>query len=115
MAIIRNGQIESLSESMQERADRELAKYARDRFPDKFKNFPEERLYAGVKYVRAQAKSLGFEREDDVATFLDFVVMYGNQFCDSPWAAEVLNNKHLHAPDKMAMLRYRVRLAGVDL
>jgi len=42
-------------------------------------------------------------------------MMYGENFHKDRWAAEVLTNDALHGPDKMVMLRHKVRLTNVHL
>jgi hypothetical protein len=115
MLQIRNQQFDKFSDTLRDRANLGLAEYARKRFPRKFATTAEEDLVALASRVRMTAKTYGIEREDNVATFLDFTVMYGEEFHRDPWAAGVLKNRAMHGPDKMALLRYQVELTGVTL
>jgi hypothetical protein len=115
MFTVRNQQVETLTVSLREQSNARLAVYAKERFPRKFAHSPGEDLSALARRVRKTANLYGIERENDVATFLDLTVMYGDDFHHAPWATSVLSNEAMHGPDKMAMLRYQVRLTGVDL
>jgi hypothetical protein len=63
--------------------------------------------------TRIKAKEYGIEREDNLAKFLDLVIMYGQEFCKAPWAADVLQSEAIHGPDKIALIVWRVQQAGV--
>ena len=115
MWTIRQEQASALTNPLLVKADLQLVDYARKRFPTVFKSSSDEELRALVAKVRTQAKGYAIEREDNVATFLDFTVMYGEDFHKAHWAAEILGSSVLHGPDKMAVLRHRVRLSGVRL
>src|SRR5271165_393014 len=111
MWTIRREQISELSSPMLRKADIQLADYARKRFPTVFKSSSDEELRALVAKLRTQAKEFGIQREDNIATFLDFTVMYGEDFHKAHWAADILGSSVLHGPDKMAVLSHRVRLS----
>jgi hypothetical protein len=113
--IIRPDQLKAFSIEMLERADRELVVYARRRFPQISANTTDDELLALVKQVRAEAQRYGMEREDNVATYLDLTVMYGNGFCRAEWARDVLESGTLHGPDKLALLKRRVGRSGIRI
>ena len=115
MLRIRKKQMGEFSTAMLRRADLRLAVYARKRFPAIFRKTTDTELGRFVENVRAEAKKHGIEREDNVATFLDFTVMYGQEFAGSSWAADILKCDALHGPDKVAILRHRVEQTGVAL
>jgi hypothetical protein len=115
MLRIRREQMEILSSALREAADRRLATYARERFPDRFAEMDAEALIAMVGRVRATAKRYGIDRESDVATFLDLDVMYGEHFHRAPWASDALQSEAMSGSDKMAVLRGRVKRTGVLL
>ena len=108
-------QLNALRQMLVERANRNLADYARRRFPQQFEARSFEEIFALISRVRAAANGHGIEREDDVATFLDLTVMYGADFDRSTWAREVITASTLHGPDKMAVLRHLVTRAGATL
>jgi hypothetical protein len=89
--------------------------YARKRFPKVFEKVDEAAASRLVDQVRRTAERYGIKSEDNVATFLDFTIMYGKEFHKAPWASEVLLNGAIRAPDKMALLKDRVRQTGVTL
>lgn len=96
-------------------ANQRLVSYLRARFPGRYDAIPDDRLRAAIDRMRGTAADYGIQRENDVATFLDFTVMYGQDFHRDAWAREILQVKELHGPDKMDVLRDRVRGSGVDL
>ena len=94
-------------------SDELLSRYLSARFPQNFPT-PEEAA-AIVRQARARAERYGVVRDDDLATFLDLSVLYGDRFDSADWACDVLSCDRLHGPDKMAILRDRVRSSGVAL
>jgi hypothetical protein len=115
MLTIRQEQLDALAASLSRRANVALAGYARRRFPVELGAAPEDELVALADRVRATAMSYGLELENDIATFLDLTVMYGDDFHRSRWAAKVLADEAVHGPDKMESLRRKVRLTGVNI
>jgi len=112
---IRKEQMQAFSSSQIDHADHKLIKYGRQRFPGEFQDTDDPTMLEFVKEVRAKAGRYGIEKENDVATFLDFTVMYGPGFPQDEWAAGVLNCDALYGPDKMSVLRHRVTETGVEL
>src|SRR5262249_13383540 len=112
---IRQEQLEAFSVSALHHANRRLAQYARQRFPARFADTEDAVLYELACKVRARAKEYDIELEKDVATFLDFTVMYGEGCPDAPWALPVLEYRMLQGPDRREILRMRVRETGVAL
>jgi hypothetical protein len=78
--VIRSGQTSVLADEALNRANSDLAVYARRRFPDRFKDTAEPVLIKIAEEVRTRAAAEGFDREDHVATFLDLIGMYGSDF-----------------------------------
>jgi hypothetical protein len=107
--------MDAFSASLRYEANRRLAAYARDRFPGKFSEMDDDSLYELANRVRATAKQYGINNENDVATFMDFTVMYAEDFHQAPWAANVLRDTTLSGWGKMQTLRQRVRASGVKL
>jgi hypothetical protein len=112
---IKADQMQSLSEAHQRRVDRDLGDYLKLRFPTVFEGRSDEEVQDLSRRVRSVAKAYGIEKENDVATFGDLSVMYGEDFHLQPWASDVLACDALHGPDKMTLLRLRVEETGVDL
>lgn len=115
MLQIRRQQLDTLTTAMRHKANLQLVEYARKRFPTVFEKIDEPAAYKLVDHVRTTAERYGIEREDNVATFLDFTVMYGEEFHKARWATDVLSSEAIHAPDKMALLEERARQTGVTL
>jgi hypothetical protein len=115
MLQIRGEQVRTFTCVMIDRANETLAGYARRRFPTVFAGRPDAELRDLARGVRATANRYGVTREDNVATFLDFTVMYGPDWPAAAWAADVLTCQALHGPDKVALLRHRVERTGVTL
>ena len=113
--VLRSAQIEALRTSLEGRFDRNLVEYAQRRFPAVFQTDTQDRLLVFVRQVRETAARFGVDRQDNLAIFLDFWVMYGVLFYAAPWASDILSCNDLHGPDKMAVLRSRVEETGVTL
>jgi hypothetical protein len=115
MLKIRQIQLDAIVASLHHRANAALARYARRRFPGELGSASDNELIELVERVRSTASTYGFQMENDVGTFLDLSIMFGEDFRRQKWAAEILSDDALHAPDKMELLRHKVRLANVDL
>ena len=115
MLKITSVQFQALAADVSARANCELANYARGRFPTKLAQVAHPELMAVVVRVREVAQRYGIVREDNIATFLDLTMMYGDNFHKDRWAAEVLTNGSMHGPDKMVLLRHKVQLTDVIL
>lgn len=112
---IRSEQVTALSQEREARADVALVPYARQRFPTEFVEQNDSQVQHFIHGVRGEARKFGIEREDCVATFFDLTVMYGSDFPKAPWASDVLSSNALKGPDKIALLKYRVKQTGVML
>jgi hypothetical protein len=112
---IRQHQLDVFQAESLRRADLTMSIYLRRRFPKELGRMPESDLLEKVSTRRSAARQYGIAREDDVATFLDLSVMYGDSFVDAEWAKGVLNCTALHGPDKVAVLRGRVEARGTTL
>jgi len=113
--VIRSDQLGTFDEDARTRANRHLAAYARERFPERFFNTTDEVLLRIVEEIRHRAAAEGFEQEDHIASFLDLTVMYGGDFPRSAWAEPILTNKGLDAEHKMQSLAMRVEESGIKL
>lgn len=92
-----------------DQANLRMVAYAKRRFPEYFCAETDNAIKAFVSTVRNQAKGYGISNEDDVATALDLTVMYGKDFYDANWAADVIALVELIGAEKMEILRQRVR------
>lgn len=108
MLTIRPEQMQSLAAASTERLNRDLVEYVRQRFPTTFERHDDQYILDGIRKMRSIASHYGVERQDNVATFIDFTIMFGAQFHRADWAVDILDCKTLHGPDKMAVLSFRV-------
>lgn len=115
MIKIRQHQLSALNSPKLYQANLEMANYVRLRFPSVFQKSSHEETSSLITEARTRARRYNIVREDNIATFLDLTVMYGNGFDKEKWAADILNSPALHGPDKMAILRHRVRVSGTKL
>ena len=100
--------LEALDAAAVKEADRNLAAYARRRFPDRLAKAPDAEVHGLVRNTRATAKVHGFEHEHDIATLLDLGVMYGDGFDKVGWTGEVLAKRDLPAAERAGLLRLRL-------
>ena len=74
-----------------------------------------EQHYEFAARNRLRAISMGIEAEEDIATFLDCAVMYGEDFVREPWASEILELDELSGCDRAQLLRAVLDEIGVAL
>jgi hypothetical protein len=115
MLVIREAQFEALMREYDKAADNTLVSYLRRRFPDTLRDRPASEVHRIVQYARSLGKRYGIEREDNIATILDLIGMYGLHFDTDQWAREILVDEALHGPDKVALLRHVVAQSGTIL
>ncbi len=115
MFLIRSDQIEVIVAARLEAANQKLVDYARARFPRRFAHSESAEIAALVAAVRSTSRRYGINKEQDVATFVDLSIMYGEDFHEVPWAARVLQSKDLDSDAKITGLRDLVALTGVNL
>ncbi|WP_225000342.1 hypothetical protein [Cesiribacter sp. SM1] len=113
--IIKTAQLCYLSADLKTKANLNMAEYLRKRFPLEFASTDVNNIIQLISKQRKAANSYGVEKENDIATFLDFSVMYGEGFHLDEWAQDVLQCIKLYGPDKMALLRHYVRRTGIEL
>jgi hypothetical protein len=100
--------MEALDAAARKEADRNLAAYARRRFPDRLGKVPDAEVHGFVRNARAHAKVHGFEHEHDIAVLLDLGVMYGAGFDQRGWTGEVLAKQDLPAAERAGLLRLQI-------
>lgn len=93
---------------MLNRANQSLAEYAKHRFPGLFDNKTIDELIPEIIKVRERAKQFGLVNENDIATAVDFSVMYGGNYYTAEWASDVFSLNGMSGAEKMAILRARV-------
>ena len=112
--VVRSETLRQFAAAQTARANDDLDRYLRQRFPDLLGARSEGEVLDLVQTVRIKAKLFGIEREDNVATFLDLTIMYP-RFPDAAWSRDILASDKLNGPDKMALLRDRVRRHNTEL
>lgn len=106
---IRKEQMTALEVSVIREANVRLAQYARTRFPEQFRDKPQEDLIDLAAAVRDRARPYGITTENDLATALDLTVMYGPDFYNSEWAHDVFTVTDWDGAHKLEVVRARVR------
>src|SRR5713226_8245280 len=107
MLTVRQEQVDALNCAHRDRADSQLAAYMLKRFPKALEHVSGSEIYRIVRETRAIAGDYGIYREDNVASFLDFTIMYGEKFRYTAWAGPILDNDSLHGPDKISLLIHK--------
>ena len=107
MLIIRNEQMEVLSEYMVEQFVNEAMLHLRTSFPEPIKHVPDADLrsmiYTGIK----NAGEYNITIEEDVLRYLEFMIIYGADFDinpDTPWAEEILNKEDARGTEKIQLI-----------
>lgn len=114
MLTIRKRNLLVISESLQRSLADRMTKYVLARFPHVYGD-DEAAVRDVVESACAAAQEYGITEDEDVATFADLWVMYGEGFHRDPWAAEVLHDEELTPRKKMAELERRVLESGAFL
>jgi hypothetical protein len=112
---IRSEQLHALVAAQIDRANQELAVYARDRFPQLCDGVWDEALPRLAGRIRNQGKQFGLTREDQFAIFLDLAIMYGEDFPKQDWAAQILQRPNVPPTASLELLVRRVRASGVPI
>ena len=89
-----------------------------DRLTRRFPSLPtlvQPPLDDFIRHTRGVARSLGIDREEDIAFFLDLAVMYGPHFHEQQWAAQWLSISALHGHDRVALLRHEIDQVGIQI
>ncbi len=115
MLTVRPESIEAVQQDRLAEANRRLVDYAQKRFPSVFKAQHAQRSLKLVEQIRGKAAGFGITREDNVATMLDLATMYGLDFDKVAWAADALSNPKLHGPDKISILKRRLRKQEIKI
>jgi len=107
MLIIRNEQMDVLSDYMVEQFVNEALLHLRRSFPDQIKDVPDAGLrsmiYTGIK----NAGEYNITIEEDVLRYLEFMITYGADFDinpDTSWAGEILNQEDARGTEKIQLI-----------
>ena len=104
MLIIREQQIEVLSQYMVERFEIRMFTHFQTTFPDKTKHLETRTLKDFIKTGIEKAKTYKVVIEEDVKLFLECMMNYGVDFdidVETGWASDILLDKEMDASEKM--------------
>ena len=104
MLTVRQGQMDTLAESMMRRYEQRVAERLRAQFPAKLDPVSDEDLREHVRTGATKAKGYGITAESDMTRYLEYTVEYGPEFDATPWARRVLADEKLSGREKMDRL-----------
>ena len=107
MLIIRDEQIEALSQYMQNRFEDRMVTHLNRYFHDACETLGEDLLRQTIRYGIIKAKMFSFHIENDVSRYLNLMFTFGRDFDTDPdlrWAAQILKNDDLISTHKMDVL-----------
>lgn len=61
-----------------------------------------------IMQTRKKAKLFGIVNDDDIATTLDIITMYGENFWSQSWSEDIFHLPHLIGSEKVELLKRRV-------
>ena len=101
--IIREEQMQALSDAMMEQFVASVVAHLLHDFPDEIRKRGLERQ-SMPDFVRArivEARGYGVEEEEDLRLYVDCTVLRGPQFPNEPWAEPILNDPARSGGEKM--------------
>lgn len=107
MLLIRKKQMEVLSKYMVKQFENRMIGHLQSQFPECTQNIPESSLRKMIQAGIEKASTYGVKRESDVQAFLEYIIIFGNNFDKKPefdWAREILNDKSRNPGEKMYSL-----------
>jgi len=110
MLVIREEQMSALSQAMLKQFEDRMVVHMSNNFQDETREISEGELRALIQEGIEQAEQYQITLEDDVRRYLEFMVMYGQNFDTSPdtaWAGEILHAKELDGTAKMDLIDER--------
>jgi hypothetical protein len=107
MLVIRNEQMDVLSEYMVEQFVNDALLHLRTTFPEQIKDMPvadlRSMIYTGIK----NAGEYNITMEEDVLRYLELMITYGADFDmnpDTSWAEEILNKEDARGTEKIQLM-----------
>jgi len=107
MLIIRNEQMDVLSEYMVEQFVNEALLHLRTSFPEQIKDVPDTDLRSMIYTGINNAGEYNITIEEDVLRYLEFMITYGADFDinpDTSWADEILNKEDARGTEKIQLI-----------
>lgn len=107
MLTITEEQMSSLSQAPLKQFELDMFHYLTDNFPEDTKDKSKQELQTLIHEGIKQAGQYQIEFEDDVRRYLEFMVMYAQDFNKNPdttWAHETLHSEKLDGTEKMDLI-----------
>jgi len=110
MLTIRKEQMDAFSQAMLKQFENQMVIHLNSNFPNETKEISEGELRTFIQEGIEQAEQYQITLEDDVRRYLEFIVMYGQNFDTNPdtaWTCEILHTKELDGTAKMDLIDER--------
>ncbi|MFO7639967.1 MAG: hypothetical protein R6X17_01465 [Candidatus Competibacteraceae bacterium] len=107
MLAIRQEQMDVLSAYMRDRFEQRMVKHLQEKFPDRTKDLPDEKIRLVVQNSMKKAEIYGIEYEDDIRRFIEYLVIYGTRLDtreETRWIGEILRRDDLTGTAKMDLI-----------
>jgi hypothetical protein len=107
MLCIRKDQMAILSAHALRRFENCAVNQLRESFPDETQALGEEKLRKFINHGIEKARNYNLHEEETVGFFLQFMMIYGENFemnPDAEWALPILNNRELTSFEKIDQL-----------
>ena len=104
MLNIRPDQMEVLSAVMRSGFEQRMLTHLRHRFPAPTNGRSDEQILVFIRYGIDRSAAYGITLDQDVARYLEYMMMYGARFDADPryaWAARILQDADLSGTTKM--------------
>ncbi len=105
MLKMRVEQIESFRQAQWKHLDGELLRYAQARFPSAAQQLGPLAHQTKVTAIRTRCQTCGFQSTDAFTLGVDFAHVYGDDWFDAPWAADMLTARLLPESVRLEVLR----------
>lgn len=110
MLVIREEQMSALSQAMLKQFEDRMVVHLSSDFPTETREISEGELRILIQEGIEQAEQYQIILEDDVRRYLEFMVMYGQNFdtsSNTAWAGKILHTKELDGTAKMDLIDER--------
>jgi hypothetical protein len=104
MLTMRDKQVETFRQYMQDRFGHDMAAHLRTRFPEQTEHVQEAELRETVHRGIEKAGTYGVQTRYDLRRYLEHMTVYGPDFDTDPttaWAGRILNDAELSGSAKM--------------
>lgn len=104
MMVVREKQMNTLSQFMLKQFIRRMTDHLRRCFPENTQDIENATLQTMVKIGIKQAEEYGVTMEGDVRNYLECMIIYSPDFDtnpETPWGADILKDENLNGTEKM--------------